>query len=120
MPAPRKASIPLVLLAVLALPSAAALDLKPADAAGYLEFESIGDGRCQNLSDGGKLRILHNRNTDQAIKYRLQRTFVGRPQGLSVGIAGAGEQAIKLGCTRVDGRPQDWVVERAQFTTEDP
>jgi len=84
----------------------------------YLSFESVADGRCQILSSGGKLRVLHNQHPDTAIKYRLIRTFVGKSQGRSVGVAQPGDAITKLGCTRVDGREQDWVVERAQFVAE--
>ena len=86
-----------------------------ADAAAYLEFASKLDGRCQILSEGGKLRVLRNTHADHAIKYRLVRQFVGVAQGLSVGIAPPGGEIVKLGCTRVDGRQQEWIVERANF-----
>lgn len=77
------------------------------------------DGRCQILSDGGKLRVMRNVHPTRAIRYRLTRVFVGKPQGLSVGTAPAGGETIKLGCTKVDGRAQDWTVDRAAFTVED-
>ena len=87
------------------------------EAANHLEFESQPDGRCQILSRGGKLRVVHNRHVDRAIEFRQMRTFAGgRPQGLVVGVAPAGGEAVKLGCTEVDGRPQDWVVQRARFS----
>lgn len=88
------------------------------DAASYLVFESMNDGRCQNLSDGGKLRILRNTHAEWAIHFRLTRMFAGnRPQGLVQGLAPAGGEPVRLGCTRVDGREQDWVVRNAQFTS---
>ncbi|MGB1879384.1 MAG: hypothetical protein ACPHTD_01585, partial [Gammaproteobacteria bacterium] len=43
----------------------------------YLEFESVPDGRCQILSMGGKLRVLHNRHPELAIRFRLVRMFAG-------------------------------------------
>jgi hypothetical protein len=86
------------------------------DASGFLTFESIGDGRCLNLSEGGKLRILRNTHGERAIHYRVQRLFAGNhPQGLATGIAPPNGDPVPLGCTRVDGRPQDWTVERARF-----
>lgn len=86
------------------------------DAAAFLALESVNDGRCQNLSEGGKLRILRNMHAERDVSYRLIRMFAGNhPQGRSVGRAPAGGAAVKLGCTRVDGREQDWVVERARF-----
>src|SRR5690606_8133132 len=58
------------------------------DASEFLAFESVGDGRCLNLSEGGKLRILRNTHGERAIHYRVQRLFAGNhPQGLATGIA---------------------------------
>jgi hypothetical protein len=88
-------------------------------AASYLEFESVLDGHCQNLSPGGKLRIVHNVHPDSAIDFRLFRIFVGKRQGRSTGIAQPRGTPVKLGCTRVDGREQDWIVERARFAAAD-
>lgn len=86
------------------------------DAGQFLAFESIGDGRCLNLSEGGKLRILRNTHGERAIHYRVMRLFAGNhPQGLATGIAPANGDPVPLGCTRVDGRLQDWTVERARF-----
>lgn len=100
------------------LPLAAAAG-EAAGAASYLVFESIADGRCQILSKGGKLRVLRNRHAQRAIDFRLMRVFAGKPQGLSTGIAEPGATPFKLGCTRVDGRAQDWVIDRARFKQED-
>ena len=85
-------------------------------AASFLEFQSQADGRCQILSEGGKLRVLYNRHASRAIGYRLIRVFGdGHRQGRVVGTAPAGGEPVPLGCTRVDGRPQDWQLERATF-----
>lgn len=84
---------------------------------GFLEFQSEPDGRCQILSEGGKLRVLYNRHDSRAIDYRLMRVFGdGHRQGRVVGTAPAGGERVPLGCTRVDGRPQDWQLERATFS----
>lgn len=91
----------------------------PGPAAAHLEFESVLDGRCQILSDGGKLRVMRNTHATRTIRYRLTRVFVDTAQGLSVGEAPAAGEDIRLGCTRVDGRPQDWTVERAEFTDKE-
>ena len=86
-------------------------------AAGFIEFQSEADGRCQILSEGGKLRVLYNRHDSRAIDYRLMRVFGdGHRQGWVVGTAPAGGERVPLGCTRVDGRPQDWQLERATFS----
>jgi hypothetical protein len=88
------------------------------DPAAYLEFESVPDGRCQILSEGGKLRVLHNRHAKLTIDYRLMRMFPPtRQQGLVAGSITAGAGPAKLGCTRVDGREQDWVLERARYAS---
>jgi len=90
------------------------------DPAAYLEFESVPDGRCQILSEGGKLRVLHNRHASLTIDYRLLRVFPPtRPQGLVGGTIAAGAEPAKLGCTRVDGREQDWVLKRARYAPEE-
>jgi len=109
----------LVLGLLLASASSASTD---GGAAAFLSLESVNDGRCQNLSQGGKLRVLRNTHAERDISYRLIRMFAGNhPQGRSVGRAPAGGDEVKLGCTRVDGREQDWIVERARFEdTEQP
>lgn len=82
----------------------------------FLEFESQIDGKCHNLSAGGKLRVMHNRHPSKAIKYRLIRLFAGKPQaGRAMGVIEP-EQSKKIGCTLLDGREQTWQVDRAEFT----
>lgn len=107
----------LLWLSGLTLSAAAKDDTEEPPARSFVEFRSEADGRCQILSEGGKLRVLYNRHERRAIDYRLIRTFGdGHQQGRVVGIAPAGGQPVPLGCTRVDGRPQDWQLERAIFT----
>jgi hypothetical protein len=98
----------------------AALAAKTADgeAAGFLTFESVLDGKCHILSEGGKLVLLRNTHQTRAIAYRLERRFVGLPQGLIDGTIKPGTEPQRLGCDTVGGRPQDWRVERAKFATE--
>ncbi len=85
--------------------------------ASFLTFQSEADGRCQILSTGGQLRVLINRHASRAIDYRLVRVFgAGHRQGLVGGTAPPGGERVPLGCTQVDGRPQDWLLERARFT----
>lgn len=81
--------------------------------ASYLAFNSELDGRCYNLSAGGKLVTMVNSHPRDSIKFRLTRYFAGVPQGLSVGAIAPNGSAIKLGCDQVDGRPQSWKIERA-------
>lgn len=86
-----------------------------ASAGGVLEFEEKLDGKCYILSSGGKLVVMHNRDTARSVKYRLVRMFAGAPQmGRTVGTIEPGE-GVKLGCSEVDGHYQEWVVERASF-----
>ncbi|NNM01850.1 MAG: hypothetical protein HKO62_13935 [Gammaproteobacteria bacterium] len=86
----------------------------------FLEFETVLDGNCQNLSQGGKLRKMRNVHGDAKIRYRLIRYFADVPQwGRATGIIAPADGDIKLGCTLVDGREQRWEVERAEFVTED-
>lgn len=88
----------------------------PAAADSFLSFESLVDGRCHNLSERGKLRVMRNDHPSLKIRYRLIRYFVDVPQnGRATGIAEPGGDPIKLGCTLVQGRPQRWDIERAEF-----
>lgn len=104
----------LVVASSIPAPNAGA-DEQPASR--FLEFQSEADGRCQVLSAGGKLRVLTNRHETRAIDYRLIRVFgEGHRQSQVAGTAPAGGQLVQLGCTQVDGRPQDWLLERAVFT----
>jgi hypothetical protein len=98
------------------VPASSDVPASTESAAPFLEFESVIDGKCHNLSEGGKLRVMHNRHPSQAIKYRLIRVFAGKPQaGRAMGVIGP-EQSRKIGCTLLDNREQTWVVDRADFT----
>ncbi len=90
---------------------------EPIDTAeSYLRFEETIDGKCQNLSTGGKLQVMLNSHPSLKIKFRLIRYFVDvRQNGRATGIAEPGRSPVKLGCTRVGGRVQRWEVERAEF-----
>lgn len=89
-------------------------------AGSYLVFEEIIDGKCQNLSAGGKLQVMLNAHPSRKIKFRLMRYFVDvRQNGRATGVAEPGGSQVKLGCTRVGGRVQRWVVERAEFAGDD-
>ncbi|MFP6681466.1 MAG: hypothetical protein VCB07_04635 [Gammaproteobacteria bacterium] len=84
----------------------------------FLSFEAKIDGKCHNLSEGGNLQVMRNLHPVREIKFRLIRYFVDvRQHGRATGIAKPGE-TVKIGCTAVAGRPQRWVVERAEFITE--
>jgi hypothetical protein len=88
-------------------------------AANFLTFETKIDGRCHNLSEGGKLAVMRNNHPTETIDFRLIRYHVDVPQwGRVTGTAAPGGPPVKLGCTLVGGREQRWVIERAQFTTE--
>lgn len=89
-----------------------------ASAADYLRFDQVPDGRCQILSQGGKLTLLSNTHPTKAIRYRLERLFVERPQGLMDGVIRGADGAQKLGCDTVGGRAQQWRIKRATFAPE--
>jgi hypothetical protein len=90
------------------------------DAQFFLSFEMESDGRCHNLSEGGKLAVLHNSHPTKNINFRLTRYFVDvRQSGRATGIAAPAAEPVKIGCTMVGGRPQRWVVDRAEFATAD-
>ncbi len=85
----------------------------------FLIFDEIIDGRCHNLSAGGKLQVLLNTHPSRNIKFRLIRYFVDvRQNGRATGIAEISDTPVKLGCTKVGGRIQRWEVERAEFTPD--
>lgn len=90
------------------------------NAESYLVFEEIIDGKCQNLSAGGKLQVMLNAHPSRKIKFRLVRYFVDvRQNGRATGVAEPGGSRVKLGCSRVGGRVQRWEVERAEFSGDE-
>lgn len=112
---PALATVTLVVL--LGLDPARSTASPQQEAASFLRLETVLDGRCHILSEGGKLIVLHN-DSPRTIHYRLARLYVGRPQGLMDGSIQAGEGPQKLGCDTVGGRPQTWQIKRATFAQE--
>ena len=94
--------------ALVAMPAAATEDARD-----LLAFEELTDGKCQILSEGGKLVVMRNLHPERTIRYRLVRLFMDVPQGRLDGEIAAGEATQKLGCSRVNRRVQSWRVERA-------
>ncbi|MBI2800570.1 MAG: hypothetical protein HYX63_09870 [Gammaproteobacteria bacterium] len=84
----------------------------------FLRFETVPDGKCQILSEGGQLVVLRNTHGSKKIRYRLTRYFADKQQGLSTGTVASGGEGQKLGCNKVDGRQQRWQIETAQFSKE--
>ena len=109
---PRK-RCPRLLFGALLLPTLAWAATSDPAAESALVFEEQLDGKCQILSEGGKLVVLRNAHADRAVRYRLVRMFLGVPQSRVDGEIGPGETPQKLGCNRVNGRKQYWRVERA-------
>ena len=89
--------------------------VETASAEAFVSFEYRPDGKCQILSEGGKLVVLHNSHPNREISYRLVRYFAGVPQTRVVGQLKASSAGEALGCNRVDGRDQLWKIERASF-----
>jgi hypothetical protein len=88
-------------------------DGPPAD---FLEITQQLDGRCQMLSEGGKLTVVKNTHPSRTIRYRLVRLFYGKPQGgRIVGSIAPADEPQALGCNLVDQKPQTWEIERAEF-----
>lgn len=85
-----------------------------AEARALLSLEARADGKCQILSEGGKLVVLRSAAT-RAINYRLIRYFANVPQSPSVGRVSPEAPEQPLGCSRVDGREQRWIIKRASF-----
>ena len=79
-----------------------------------LRLEPRADGKCQNLSEGGKLVVLRS-SSERTISYRLVRYFAEVPQTPIVGRITPDEPEQPLGCDRVDGRVQRWSIKRANF-----
>jgi hypothetical protein len=86
-----------------------------ATAASYLAIDTVLDGKCYILSEGGKLARVQNTHPSRGIQFRLQRIFADRPQGIVTGTLPPGGEPQALGCDRVDGRPQTWRVQRADY-----
>lgn len=87
-------------------------------AASALVFEEQLDGKCQILSQGGKLVVLRNTHPARPVRYRLVRMFLDTPQGRLDGQIAPADAPQKLGCNRVNGRRQYWRVERATLVAE--
>jgi len=115
------ANVAIVVLVIMVQGPAAASPPPVADedaptAGAFLKFSSEIDGRCQILSDGGKLFIMTNVHPSRSISYRLIRYFAGVPQpGRAMGTIAPGAAPKQLGCTRVDGREQRWEIQLAEF-----
>ena len=109
---------PLSLLLLATLSFLPAHQVTASDATRYLSVETVLDGRCHNLSEGGKLVVLRNTHPTKTIRYRLLRLFIDRPQGLMDGSLTPVEGVQKLGCDKVGGRAQTWRVKRARFAQE--
>ena len=99
-------------LAALVLATGCRLAVAAPDAAHELTLEARADGKCQNLSEGGKLVVLRSASS-RPIKYRLVRYFANVPQSPTVGRITPEEPEQPLGCNRVDGREQRWEIKRA-------
>lgn len=117
MPTAPLPSIPALWTAALLLALCDAAAATPAtgsdEAAAALVFEEQLDGKCQILSEGGKLVVLRNTHVDRAVRYRLIRLFADVPQSRIVGEIEPAGVPQKLGCNRVGGRRQSWTIERA-------
>lgn len=113
------AQLTMLTLCLTGIPNVAdaAADTSAAD---YLSLEAVADGKCQILSEGGKLVIMRNTHPDRPIAYRLIRTFAKVPQSRVVGVVEPASDGQRLGCNRVDGRDQSWRIERAAFKEEMP
>jgi|LNFM01.1.fsa_nt_gb hypothetical protein len=107
---------------VLALfnPASGASEAAGSEAAGALVFEEQLDGKCQILSEGGKLVVLRNTHAGRTVRYRLIRLFANVPQSRIDGEIEPGGAPQKLGCNRVGGRQQSWKIERAALVEQTP
>ena len=99
-----------LLIVSAALPAAG----EGGEARDQLRLEARADGKCQNLSEGGKLVVLRSTSA-RPINYRLVRYFAEVPQSPIVGRISAEEPEHPLGCNRVDGRIQRWTIKRASY-----
>ena len=107
------------LLAALLIGSPAVLPAAE-PAASSLRMEARPDGKCYNLSEGGKLVVLVSSEPTRTIRYKLRRFFAGVPQSTPVGRIAPNEPEQALGCNRVDGREQRWEVKEATFEEQNP
>jgi hypothetical protein len=114
----KRTALPILWFAALLATSPATAGQSADDAASYLNIQSVEDGRCQILSQGGKLVLITNTHATKRINYRLLRVFAAKPQGLTTGLLAPNGVAQKLGCDKVDGRAQTWQIKRARFVEE--
>lgn len=83
-------------------------------AASYVEFEH--DFHSQCVMRNGKMRLVRSTHPGRRIKIYLQRYYAGvRQPGRTTEVLEPGREAVTLGCTVVDGRPQDWKLVKARF-----
>jgi hypothetical protein len=106
------------LVALIASSSCEGTNSATRDARRYLEFETVLDGKCYNLSAGGNLITLRNVHPTKRVDYRLVRVFAEKAQGLTTGSLEPRGSPQKLGCDKVDGRAQTWRIDRARFNEE--
>lgn len=85
-------------------------------AAAQVVFTLEDNARCQNLSPGGKMTLVSNSHPQRGVRVRLVRHFAGAPQpGRVDALLVPGEAPRQLGCSEVDGRPQEWKLVSAAF-----
>lgn len=87
-------------------------------AASAVAFELQDNARCHNLSPGGKMTFIRSTDPDRVLRVRLIRYFSDAPQPGRVDVVlSPGEEPREIGCNQLDGRPQEWRVERVKVQT---
>lgn len=100
-------------LIVMGLTTAGAAESESAE--DYLEFYKVPNNRCLSLMRGN-MRMMRNIHPEKTIEYRLVRELAGtRQASLIRDQIAPGEDGQALGCEKLDGLEQVWLIIRAHF-----
>ena len=84
------------------------------DAAQHIDFSYDFDSKC--VVRNGKMLLIKSNHAQRTIKVYLQRYFAEKRQpGRTVQVLKPGDEAVGLGCTMIDGKPQDWKLIKATY-----
>lgn len=100
----------LVCLPLLLAPAAHASE----NAAQHIVFSYDFDSKC--VVRNGKMLQIKSNHAQRKIKVYLQRYFADKRQpGRTVQVLEPGDEAVGLGCTMIDGKPQAWKLIKAKY-----
>lgn len=113
-PVMKKILIPL-LACIIAMGLVTAGAAEPESAEDYLEFYEVPNNRCLSLMRGN-MRMMRNMHPEKNIEYRMIRELAGvRQASLIRDRIAPGEEGQALGCAKLDGMEQIWIIVQARF-----